>query len=154
LDIKEIKRIVELMERSNLTEFEVEESDFKLRIARSNGHTVVAAAPAAPVAYAPPAGGTVPPLPVAPAEAPAPAKEETGKLIKSPMVGTFYTAPSPDSPPFVNVGDSVGPDSVVCIIEAMKVMNEIQAELSGTISELLVQNGESVEYGQPLFRVK
>ena len=138
------------MKRSSLTEFEIEEEGLKLRICRSDenqsngGHT----APPYPVpvpAYAPP------PVAVAPAAA----EEEAGiVLIKSPMVGTFYLAASPDSPAFVKEGDTVNKDSTVCIIEAMKVMNEIPAELAGEIKQFLVENGESVEYGQPLFKVK
>lgn len=153
MDIKEIKQIVDLMKRSGLTEFEIEEEGLKLRICRSNGESVAYAAPV----------GTVAPFPVgaAPAPAPAPvaapevkAEIDPAKLIKSPMVGTFYAAPSPDSPPFAKTGDSVAADTVVCIIEAMKVMNEIHAEASGTIAEILVENGASVEFGQPLFRLK
>ncbi len=140
MDIKDIKQIVDLMKRSDLTEFEIEEEGLKLRICRSGrvvvgNHTPAPAPVPAPVAAA------------APAEVP-------GKVIKSPMVGTFYSAPSPESPPFVKAGDDVTEDSTVCIIEAMKVMNEIKAEISGKIAEVLVKNGQSVEFGQPLFRVK
>ena len=148
MDLKEIKQIVDLMKRSGLTEFEIQEEGFKLRICMKNGEPVLQAAPltlasaAAPVAAAPVA-------PVAPAPA-----ADPSKAVKSPMVGTFYAAPSPESPSFVKVGDTIGPDSVVCIIEAMKVMNEIKAETAGTVVEILVKNGESVEYGQPLFRLK
>ena len=143
------------MKKSSLTEFEIEEEGLKLRICRSdeNQGTGAAAIPAyaAPVpAYTPP-----PAEAAAPAAADTPAAEEEGVvIIKSPMVGTFYQASSPESPPFVNVGDSVNKDTTVCIIEAMKVMNEIPAEVSGTIKEVLVENGEAVEYGQPLFKVK
>ncbi|MCC5805658.1 MAG: acetyl-CoA carboxylase biotin carboxyl carrier protein [Opitutales bacterium] len=146
LDIKDIKQIVDLMKRSDLTEFEIEEEGLKLRICRSGGVVVENRAPS-PVAAA------VPPAAVESATTAAPA-EASGKVIKSPMVGTFYSAPSPDSPPFVKSGDEVTEDSTVCIIEAMKVMNEIKAEISGKIAEVLVKNGESVEFGQPLFRVK
>ncbi|WP_309386553.1 acetyl-CoA carboxylase biotin carboxyl carrier protein [Cerasicoccus frondis] len=150
MDIKEIKQIVELMKRSDLTEFEIEEKDLKLRISR-NGGVVVAAPIAAPAAA---------PAPVAAEPAAAPAasaapKDEPGvTIIKSPMVGTFYRAPSPDSKVFADIGTKVKPDSVVCIIEAMKVMNEINAEVSGSIVEILVENGQAVEYGQALFKVK
>lgn len=136
------------MKRASLTEFEIEEKDLKLRICRSSGEpTVVMAQPQQAVAQqAAPA-----PAPAAPAAESQPQPE--GNVIKSPMVGTFYSAPNPESPPFVQSGDSVHAESVVCIIEAMKVMNEIKAETSGKITEVLVKNGESVEYGQPLFRV-
>ena len=151
MDLKAIKQVVEMMKRSEISEFEIEEKDFKLRLSRKNGDTQIiqAAAPvaAAPIALAAPAA------PAAPATA-APAEEQGVSVVKSPMVGTFYTAASPDSPVFAKVGGKVGADSIVCIIEAMKVMNEIQAELSGTITEVLVENGEAVEYGQPLFKVK
>lgn len=149
MDLKEIKQIVDLMKRSGLTEFEIEEQDLKLRICRQSE---TAAAPMA-VAQAPvPAPA---PVPSAAAPAEAPAKDDPSlHVIKSPMVGTFYRAPSPDSSPFVDAGSRIKNETTLCIIEAMKVMNEIQAEVSGTISEILVENGESVEYGQPLFKVK
>jgi acetyl-CoA carboxylase biotin carboxyl carrier protein len=149
LDLKAIKQVVEMMKRSEISEFEIEEKDFKLRLSRKNGDTQIIQA-AAPVAAAP----IAPAAPAAPATAAAPAVEQGVSVVKSPMVGTFYTAASPDSPVFAKVGGKVGADSIVCIIEAMKVMNEIQAELSGTITEVLVENGEAVEYGQPLFKVK
>lgn len=152
MDLKAIKQVVEMMKKSEISEFEIEEKDFKLRLSRKNGETQIiqAAAPiaAAPVAAAAPAAAA----PAAPAAAPA---EEKGiSVVKSPMVGTFYSAASPESPAFTKVGAKVSADSIVCIIEAMKVMNEIQSELSGTITEVLVENGEAVEYGQPLFKVK
>lgn len=146
MEFKEIKQIVDLMKRSDLSEFELEEESFRLRICRGGGQATYIPAPVqnvAPVAAA---------APEAPAKAPA-APDES-KLVKSPMVGTFYAAPSPDSSPFVKVGDSIGEDSVLCIIEAMKVMNEIKAEKRGTLAEILVENGESVEFGQPLFRLR
>lgn len=151
MDIKEIKQIVDLMKRSDLTEFELEEKDLKLRICRDSLTNATVVAAPAPVAHAP-----APAPAAAPASsAPAADKEEAGvQIIKSPMVGSFYRASSPDSKPFVDVGTKVKADSVVCIIEAMKVMNEINAELSGTIVEILVENGQAVEYGQPLFKVK
>ena len=156
MDIQKIKQVVDLMKKSELSEFEFQEQDFKLRIKRDTPGRVVAvptAAPAPqPVAVAPAAA----PAPVAaPASAPAPAAADPSlKVITSPMVGTFYAAPSPDAPAFVGVGSQVKGDTVVCIIEAMKVMNEIQAEIAGTVVECLVANGTSVEFGQPLFRVK
>lgn len=152
MDIKEIKQIVDLMKRSDLTEFEIEEKDLKLRICRDSGNATYFTGPqayaAAPVS-APSAEATSAPA------APAAAKEEAGvSVIKSPMVGTFYRAASPDSKPFADIGTKVKADSVVCIIEAMKVMNEINAEIAGTIVDILVENGQAVEYGQPLFKVK
>lgn len=150
------------MKRSDLTEFEIEEKDLKLRICRQS-----ALEGASPVAQLGPATtapfhvvqqGPVPAPPQSPPTTTASsneAAEEAGiDYIRSPMVGTFYRAPSPDSGPFVENGQKVNPDSVVCIIEAMKVMNEIQAEQGGTIQEILVENGEPVEYNQPLFKIK
>jgi acetyl-CoA carboxylase biotin carboxyl carrier protein len=149
LDLKAIKQVIDLMKRSELSEFELEEEGFKLRLSRKNGEAatqIIQAAPAAtPVAV---------PAPVAETESAAPAEEAGISLVKSPMVGTFYRSPSPDSPSFVDVGAKISEDSVVCIIEAMKVMNEIQAEIKGTITEILVENGDSIEFGQPLFKVK
>jgi acetyl-CoA carboxylase biotin carboxyl carrier protein len=150
LEFKQIKQIVDLMKRADLVEFELEEKDVKLRLCRSNGQPQVITA--APATASP---GTAP-APAAPAASERPVEEavDESKLIKSPMVGTFYAAPSPESPPFIRLSDSVGEDTVVCIVEAMKVMNEIKAEKKGVIAEILVENGDSVEYGQPLFRLK
>jgi acetyl-CoA carboxylase biotin carboxyl carrier protein len=150
LDIKEIKQIVDLMKRSGLTEFEIEEKEFKLRICRKNGENPnFLTSPSTMPPF--PMGGHQMPIPPAPEVAPI---VEEGRLIKSPMVGTYYEAPNPESGAFVSVGSSLSEESIVCIIEAMKVMNEIKAEMTGKITEVLVQNGDSVEYGQPLFRVK
>ena len=149
MDLTKIKQVVDLMKKSDLSEFEIQDQEFKLRIKRDVGGRAapVASAPAAPVAYAP-----------APASAPAPAAavvaDPSIKTINSPMVGTYYSTPSPENPAFVVVGSQVKVDSTVCIIEAMKVMNEIPSEIAGTIVECLVANGTSVEFGQPLFRVK
>ena len=151
LDIKLIKQVVDLMKRSDISEFEFEEDGFKLRLSSkgADGPQIIQAVPA---------GHTPAPFPVATPAAgeavAAPVEEKGISIIKSPMVGTFYSAASPESPAFVKVGSKVSNDSVVCIIEAMKVMNEIQAEMSGTITELLVENGEAIEYGQPLFKIK
>ncbi len=154
MDLNKIKQVVDLMKKSDLSEFEIQDQEFKLRIKRDLPGRVVAPAPAAP-APAPVAAAPAAPVAAAPAPvAAAPAADPNVKVITSPMVGTFYATPSPDSPNFVAVGSPVKADTVVCIIEAMKVMNEIQSELSGTIVECLVASGTSVEFGQPLFRVK
>jgi acetyl-CoA carboxylase biotin carboxyl carrier protein len=162
LDLKQIKLIIELMKRSELTEFAVEEEGFKLKIRRGgNGLPLVSAGRGSnpPFMHV----DTVPPIPVPTAPAPvattpapaAPAAEEAGvSYIKSPMVGTFYRAASPESKPFADIGTKVVENSVVCIIEAMKIMNEIQAEAKGTVLEVLVENGQPVEYGQRLFKIK
>ncbi len=156
MDLIKIKQVVDLMKKSDLSEFEIQDQDFKLRIKRDLPGRAPIAAPAAPAAAAP-APVAAAPAPVA-AAAPAPAAPAAAdpsiKLVTSPMVGTYYATPSPDNPPFVTVGSPIKADSVVCIIEAMKVMNEIQSEISGTVVECLVANGTSVEFGQPLFRVK
>ena len=151
MDLKAIKQVVELMKRSELSEFELEEEGFKLRLTRKGSEAPQVIQAVAPVA----APATQPQASAAPAAIEsAPAEDPNLSTITSPMVGTFYAAASPDSPSFVKVGQKTDADTVVCIIEAMKVMNEIQAELSGTIVECLVENGQAVEYGQPLFKVK
>lgn len=148
-DTKRVKELIGLMADNGLTEIELVED--KARIVLKRGGPVVAGpvAHAAPVAHHMVAAPSAPVAPAAPAVA-----EEKFHEIKSPMVGTFYTAANPDSPAYASVGSPVGEDSVVCIIEAMKVFNEIRAETSGTIIRILVQNGQSVEFGQPLFLVK
>ena len=155
MDIKEIKAIVDLMKRSGLTEFQLEEKDFKLRICRKSDEvqTLYQATTPAPFPMPPQPMGPAASQHTPPAE-PAPREDDTSRYIRSPMVGTFYTAPSPESPSFVKTGDTVSEDSVVCIVEAMKVMNEIKAEMKGKVLEILVDNGDSVEYGQPLFRLQ
>jgi acetyl-CoA carboxylase biotin carboxyl carrier protein len=163
LDLKQIKQIIDLMKRSELTEFAVEEEGFKLKIRRGpNGLPVVSSGRSSNPPFPP--AETTPPMPVstpAPAAAapagtaPAVAPEDPGvSYIKSPMVGTFYRAASPESKPFADTGLKVVENTVVCIIEAMKIMNEIQAEAKGVIIEVLVENGQPVEYGQRLFKIK
>ena len=158
MDLKEIKAVIDLMTRNGLSEFELEKGDFKLRVKRGpSGEWITSTAPvtAAPavVHHAPVAA--IPATSSAPVAASTPAASAAGTAsIVSPMVGTFYTSPSPDSPPFVSVGQQVEEDTVVCIIEAMKVMNEIKAETRGVIVEVLAQNGKPVEFGKPLFAVR
>jgi len=162
LDLKQIKQIIDLMKRSELTEFAVEEEGFKLKIRRgANGLPVVSSGRSSNSPF--PAADTTPPMPVAaapvptaapPAAAAVSADEAGVSYIKSPMVGTFYRAASPESKPFADAGLKVVENTVVCIIEAMKIMNEIQAEAKGTIVEVLVENGQPVEYGQRLFKLK
>ena len=160
MDLKQIKQIIDLMKRSELTEFAVEEEGFKLKIRRGiNGLPIVTAAHGSNPPFQ---SGDVPVVaqasPVAVAASGnggAAEKDEVGvTYIKSPMVGTFYRAASPESKPFVDSGTKVVENSVVCIIEAMKIMNEIQAETKGTVVEVLVENGQPVEYGQRLFKLK
>jgi acetyl-CoA carboxylase biotin carboxyl carrier protein len=147
LDVRTIHHLVRLMKRYDLTAIDIIEGATKIRLRRRGAETAVvplvahgAALPAAPPPVAPPRAE---PAPAAP----------TGIVIESPMVGTYYASSAPDAPPFVTVGSTVRPDTTVCIIEAMKVFTEIPAGVSGTISEILVKNGQSVEFGQPLFRV-
>jgi acetyl-CoA carboxylase biotin carboxyl carrier protein len=160
LDLKQIKQIIDLMKRSELTEFAVEEEGFKLKIRRGfNGQTFVSGPRNSNSPFLPEAatGTAVVPqaAPSASSAAPsAPAEDANVAYIKSPMVGTFYRAASPESKPFSEVGQSVTENTPVCIIEAMKIMNEIQAETKGTILEILVENGQPVEYGQRLFKIK
>jgi acetyl-CoA carboxylase biotin carboxyl carrier protein len=153
LDLKAIKQVVEMMKRSEISEFEIEEEGFKLRLSRKSSEAQIVHS--API-IAPSAMPVAPQAPAAATNEPAnpPVEEADIFVIKSPMVGTFYRASSPESPPFVKIGDKVTTDSVVCIIEAMKVMNEIHAETTGTVTEVLVENADAVEYGQPLFKVK
>jgi len=149
-NIDEIKTVVELMSAHDLTEFKIEADDMHLCIRRGSDQqvTMVQAPMAAPMTAAPVAPVAAP---AATADAPAAEAGISGETIDSPIVGTFYEASSPDSPAFASVGDKVTADTVVCIIEAMKVMNEIKAEKSGVIKEVLVDNAQPVEFGQPLF---
>ncbi len=156
MELKDIKTIIDLMKKNDLSVFEMEEGDFKIKLKRG-GQAETHAAPAAlaPVYHHPPGALTLPPAaaPVPTAETPAVATP-SGAEIVSPMVGTFYSAMSPDSPAYVKVGQSVTPDTVVCIVEAMKVMNEIKAEQSGVVAEILAENGKPVQFGQALFRLQ
>ena len=147
MDLDRIKSVIELMREHELNEFAIEEKDFKLALKRG-AQVVAAAAPIGVAASAPAASAAAP---AAPAAALA---EENLVAIPSPLVGTFYRAGSPDADPFVTVGSRVTKDTVVCIIEAMKVMNEIKAEASGTIKKILVENATAVQYGQPMFMIE
>jgi acetyl-CoA carboxylase biotin carboxyl carrier protein len=155
VDLKDIKAIIDLMKKNSVSEFELEKEDFKIKLKRSpnGGPSTYEEAPA--IAYVPPSTIS------APSAAPAPTASTTSgpggtseQEIKSPMIGTFYRAPSPEAGPYVEVGTEVGPDTVVCIIEAMKVMNEIKAEAKGVITQVLVENAKPVEFGQPLFKIR
>ena len=155
MDLKDIKGIVDLMKKNAVSEFEMEEGDFKIKLKRDSGKAPVAAPTVSAVGQT----ASVAPLASAPVQAPPSAPQTPPQLavdgteIKSPMIGTFYRKPSPDADAYVEVGAVVEPDTVVCIVEAMKVMNEIKAEAKGTIAEALVEDGEPVEYGKPLFRI-
>jgi acetyl-CoA carboxylase biotin carboxyl carrier protein len=150
--LRRIKELVELMKANDLVELEIADGDSKILLKRPQpiGPTITQISPL-------PASAITPAIPVeqpAHAQTPAGQQEEGLAGIKSPIVGTFYSAPSPDSQPYVDIGSRVNPDTVVCIVEAMKVMNEIKAETSGTIVEILCETGEAVEYGQVLFKLK
>jgi acetyl-CoA carboxylase biotin carboxyl carrier protein len=156
VDFKDIKQIVELMDEHGLSQFKLKQEDTMLELKKGGDLDVAAVQALLAAAPATQAHAAAPVAVAAPAEAPAvdsgpPAGTEE---ITSPMVGTFYTAASPDSDAFVQVGDKVSADTPVCIVEAMKVMNEINAETSGEIVEILVENGTAVQFGEPLFRVK
>jgi acetyl-CoA carboxylase biotin carboxyl carrier protein len=165
MNSKEIKELVEFLIEKDVTEFELERGDVKMRIKRGQQVQVVHA-PVAPMMAAPiMASGpvpvatpaAVPPHPVATPgpSAPAPAAEEEGlHNVKSPIVGTFYESPSPGAPPFIKPGDHVAAGQVLCIVEAMKLMNEIESDIAGEVVKALVANGQPVEYGQPLFAIR
>jgi acetyl-CoA carboxylase biotin carboxyl carrier protein len=150
-DIKEIKSIIDLMKKHDLSVFEIEKEGFRLKLQRgASAPQVTTVGPAVAAASAkPPVAGTEPS-----AAAAKPIESVPMKEIVSPMVGTFYRAASPDAPPFVEVGKSVTEETVVCIIEAMKVMNEIKAETSGVIAEVVAENSKPVQFGQALFKVR
>jgi acetyl-CoA carboxylase biotin carboxyl carrier protein len=152
LDLKDIKAVIDLMKKNDLSVFEMEKDGFRLKLQKGAGDQTVytsAPAPAPPQPSAIAAGGTAAGAAPAPAAPSSPLKD-----IVSPMVGTFYRAGSPDTPAFVDVGKEVSEETVVCIIEAMKVMNEIKAETKGVIAEIVAENGKPVQFGQALFRVK
>ncbi|MDA0373792.1 MAG: acetyl-CoA carboxylase biotin carboxyl carrier protein [Planctomycetota bacterium] len=149
-----MQRVIDVMVEAGAVEVELEDAGLKLRV-RLKGDMpmpMMSYAAPAPVLGAAPAAGAA--AAAAPAAAAPAADDPRRKVFQSPMVGTFYRSSSPDSDPFVGVGDRVGPDQTICILEAMKVMNEIKAEMSGEIVEVLVENGEPVEFGQPLFVIK
>ena len=153
IDLKDIKAIIDLMRKNSVSEFELENQEFKIKLKRgTNGGGGTGAPDDTPVlAYVQPQIAVAPPA-IAPL---APAPMTPNELeIKSPMIGTFYRAPSPESAPYVEIGTEVNPETVVCIIEAMKVMNEIKAEARGVITQVMVENAKPVEFGQPLFKIR
>ena len=155
MDIRKVKKLIELLEASSVDEIEIKEGEESVRISRNTSAPIAMAAPvAAPAMPAPLA-----PVPAAPAPAPAPAAPEAAapsaaNAVKSPMVGTFYRSPSPDAAPFVEVGQSVRAGDVLCIVEAMKMMNQIEADRAGTVTAVHAENGEPVEFDQPLITVE
>lgn len=151
MDIRKVKKLIELLEESNIDEIEIKEGEESVRISRNGAQALAMAAPMAPTYAAPPPA----PVPVAPAApvAAEPVAETAGHVVRSPMVGTFYASPAPTSAPFVEVGQSVKAGDVICIVEAMKMMNQIEADKDGTVGAILVENGEPVEFDQPLVSI-
>ncbi len=153
MDIRKVKKLIELLEESGISELEINEGEESVRISRYSS------TPPAPVNYAAAPAALAPAAP-APSQAEAPAKESaedelpSGHVVTSPMVGTFYSASSPGAKPFVSIGDSVTEGDTVCIVEAMKILNQIEADASGTIKAVLVENAQPVEYGQPLIVIE
>jgi acetyl-CoA carboxylase biotin carboxyl carrier protein len=153
MDLRKLKTLIDLVSESNVSELEITEAEGKVRIVKS-----APVGMAAPVSYtmapaAPMAAAMAAPLPVEPVSAAAPA-EPVGHTVKSPMVGTFYRASSPGAKSFVEIGDTIKEGETICIVEAMKILNEIEADKTGTVTAILVQNGQAVEYGQPLFTIE
>jgi acetyl-CoA carboxylase biotin carboxyl carrier protein len=159
MNLKELKELIEFLEEKNIAEFELERGDVKVRIKRAGDQTIVhthgdprffsvTAAPTTPEMGAVPVPGTTAPPPAAPVV------EENLHAVKSPIVGTFYEAPSPGAPPFVKAGDSVEVGQVLCIVEAMKLLNEIESDVAGEIVKKLASNGQPIEYGQELFSIR
>jgi acetyl-CoA carboxylase biotin carboxyl carrier protein len=150
MDIRKVKKLIELLEESGVSEIEIKEGEESVRISRHPGGAVqMIAAPASVAASAAPAE--------APAQQPPPAggsPVDSDKVVTAPMVGTFYSAPAPGAKPFVELGSEVKPGDVLCIIEAMKMMNQIESDLAGKVTAILVKNGDPVEFGQPLFEVE
>ena len=148
-DVETIRHLVRLMHRYDLTAIDLSEGPSRIRLRRRRD------SPAAPASTptTPPVAPAAPPAPIAPPSGSAPPSEPSGLKIESPMVGTFYSAPAPDAPEFVSIGSVVRPETIVAVIEAMKVFTEIPAGVAGTIAEVLVKSGQSVDFGRPLFRV-
>jgi len=155
MDLRKLKTLIDLVSESNVSELEITEAEGKVRIVKSMGVAapVAMAMPvaAAPVVAAPAAVVAAPALEAAPAEA---AAQAAGHAVKSPMVGTFYRSSSPGAAPFVQIGSQVKEGDTLCIVEAMKILNEIESDKSGTVTQILCENGQAVEYGQPLFIIE
>lgn len=153
MDLRKLKTLIDLVSESNVSELEITEAEGKVRIVKSapagiQGPVTYTMAPAVP------APAVASPAPAVEVSAPPPAVESAGHTVKSPMVGTFYRASSPGAKPFVEVGDTIKEGETICIVEAMKILNEIEADKSGTVTKILVDNGQAVEYGQPLFSIE
>ncbi len=149
MDLRKLKTLIDLVSDSNVSELEITEAEGKVRIVKSMGVAAPVVMQAAPVAAAPVVAASI-----AAVEAPAPAAAPAGHAVKSPMVGTFYRSSSPGAAPFIQIGSVVKEGDTLCIIEAMKILNEIESDKSGTVTQILCENGQAVEYGQPLFIVE
>jgi acetyl-CoA carboxylase biotin carboxyl carrier protein len=149
MDLRKLKKLIDLVQESGIAELEITEGEEKVKIVKGGVVNMTAAPQAGPAAAVPAAGLPALTPTTAPATEPEPGQE--GHVVKAPMVGTFYRTPSPDGKPFVEVGQAVKEGDTICIIEAMKLMNEIEADASGVVKAILVENGQPVEYGQPLF---
>lgn len=158
MDLRKLKTLIDLVSESNISELEITEAEGKVRIVKGGppAAALVAAAPAAvaPMAATAPVAATLGAAPAAAADAPPPPAAAAAKVVKSPMVGTFYRAANPGAKAFVDIGSTVKEGEPVCIVEAMKIMNEIESDLSGTVRRILCENGQAVEYGQPLFELE
>ena len=153
MDLRKLKTLIDLVSESNISELEITEADGKVRIVKADARPTVMMT-AAPTMTMPAAQVAAAPMASAAAPAVAAAPVETGHIVKSPMVGTFYRASSPGAKPMAEVGQAVKEGEAICIIEAMKIMNEIEADKSGTVTKVLVENGQAVEFGQPLFVIE
>lgn len=156
MDIRKIKKLIELVEESGISELEIAEGEESVRISRSLAHQSYPVAPQAyaiPAVQPPPTAGTLMPA-IPPTTETAPSIENSGHVVRCPMVGTFYRTPSPDAKPFVEVGERVNTGDTLCIIEAMKMMNQIEADKSGVVKAILVDNGQLVEFDEPLFVIE
>lgn len=152
MDLRKLKTLIDLVSESNVSELEITEAEGKVRIVKAAPQVM-----AAPITYSMAPAQPVAPTPaveVATAAAPAAPVQPAGHTVKSPMVGTFYRAASPGAKAFVEIGDTIKEGDTICIVEAMKILNEIEADKSGTVTQILVQNGQAVEYGQPLFVIE
>lgn len=152
MDLRKLKTLIDLVSESNVSELEITEAEGKVRIVKGGGAVVQQMA--APVVVAAPSAAPATVAAPAPAAAPAAEAAPAGHLVKSPMVGTFYRSASPGAKPFVEIGSQVKQGETICIIEAMKILNEIEADKSGTVIQILGENGQAVEYGQPLFVIE
>lgn len=150
MDLRKLKTLIDLVSESNVSELEITEAEGRVRIVKNNQGPPVAYVPAPATAVLAPQAEA----PQAPVAAVLPPAQAVGHQVKSPMVGTYYRAASPGAKPFVEIGDSIKEGETICIVEAMKILNEIEADKSGTVTQLLVENGQAVEYGQPLFVIE